>query len=90
MIIYFHAMVILSVLLSSIFVLRWRRGISVHFPIIFVFIPIINLGYLAVANATNVSEAILANSIEYLDGCFLEIFFFLYIINFCKLKLPKL
>ena len=83
-------MVILSVLLSSIFVLRWRRGISVHFPIIFVFIPIINLGYLAVANATNVSEAILANSIEYLDGCFLEIFFFLYIINFCKLKLPKL
>ncbi len=90
MVYYFHATVILSVLLSAIFVLRWRRGISVHFPIIFVFIPVINLGYLCVATATNVEEALLANGIEYLDGCFLELFFFLYVINFCKLKLPKL
>ncbi len=90
MIIYFHATVILSVLLSSIFVLRWRKGISVHFPIIFVFIPVINMGYLSVAMATNESEALLANAIEYLDGCFLEVFFFLYVINFCKLKIPKL
>ena len=74
MIFYFHATVILSVLLSSVFVLRWRRGISVHFPIIFVFIPVINLGYLSVATATNVDEALLANGIEYLDGCFLELF----------------
>ena len=90
MVYYFHATVILSVFLSAIFVLRWRRGISVHFPIIFVFIPVINLGYLCVATATNVEEALLANGIEYLDGCFLELFFFLYVINFCKLKLPKL
>ncbi|MBR1673906.1 MAG: response regulator [Eubacterium sp.] len=90
MVIYFHAMVILSVLLSAIFVLRWRRGISVHFPIIFVFIPVINLGYLCVATATNVNEALTANGIEYLDGCFLELFFFLYVMNFCKLKLPKI
>ena len=90
MVYYFHATVILSVFLSAIFVLRWRRGISVHFPIIFVFIPVINLGYLCVATATSVEEALLANGIEYLDGCFLELFFFLYVINFCKLKLPKL
>ena len=90
MIFYFHATVILSVLFSSIFVLRWRRGISVHFPIIFVFIPVINLGYLSVATATNVEQALLANGIEYLDGCFLELFFFLYVLNFCKLKLPKI
>ena len=90
MIFYFHATVILSVLLSTIFVMRWRRGISVHFPIIFVFIPIINLGYLSVASATNVDEALMANGFEYLDGCFLELFFFLYVLNFCKLKMPKI
>ena len=90
MIYYFHAIVILSVILSGIFVLRWRRGISVHFPIIFVFIPIINLGYLSVATSGSVDEALLANGIEYLDGCFLELFFFLYIMNFCKLKMPKI
>ena len=90
MLLYFHVNLILSVLLSGIFVIRWRRGISVHFPIIFTFIPIINLGYLAVATAQNVDEALLANSIEYLDGCFLELFFFLYIMNFCKLKMPKI
>ena len=89
MIIYFHLAVILSVILSGIFLLRWRRGISVHFPMIFLVIPIINLGYLKVATAENEYEAILANGISYLDGCFLELFFFLYLISFCKLKPPK-
>ena len=89
MLFYFHAMVILSVVMSSIFVLRFRRGISVHFPMIFLFIPIINLGYMKVATSQNIYEALFANSIEYLDGCFLELFFFLYVMNFCKLKMPK-
>ena len=90
MIYYFHGIVVLSVVLSSIFVLRWQRGISVHFAMIFLFIPVINLGYLKVATAQSVSEALLANSIEYFDGCFLELFFFLYVMNFCKLKMPSL
>ena len=59
MIIYFHLAVILSVILSGIFLLRWRRGISVHFPMIFLVIPIINLGYLKVATAVNTYEALL-------------------------------
>ena len=90
MIYYFHGIVVLSVVLSSIFVLRWQRGISVHFAMIFLFIPVINLGYLKVATAQSVSEALLANSIEYFDGCFLELFFFLYVMNFCKLKMPRI
>ena len=89
MIVYFHLTVILSVVLSGIFLLRWRRGISVHFPMIFLMIPIINLGYLKVATAQNTNEALLANGIEYLDGCFLELIFLLYIMSFCKLKMPK-
>ncbi len=90
MIYYFHFTVILSVILSGIFLLRWRRGIAVHFPMIFLMIPIINLGYLKVATAVNIYEALLANGISYLDGCFLELVFFLYLMNFCKLRQPKL
>ncbi|WP_051588880.1 response regulator [Ruminococcus sp. NK3A76] len=89
MIYYYHFNVIFSVLLSSVFLIRWRRDIPVHFPMIFLLIPIINLGYLKVATAENVNEALLANGIGYLDGCFLELFFFLYIMSFCKLKVPK-
>ncbi|MBR1723806.1 MAG: hypothetical protein IJ723_02130, partial [Ruminococcus sp.] len=89
MILYFHATVILSVILSGIFLLRWRKGISVHFPLIFLMIPIINLGYLKMATAVNEYEALLANGISYLDGCFLELIFFLYLMSFCKLKVPK-
>ena len=89
MIIYFHAIVILSVVLSSVFLLRWNRTIAVHFPMIFLLIPIINVGYLRVATSQNIYEALMANGIEYLDGCFLELVFFLYIMSFCKLKVPK-
>ena len=89
MIYYYHFTSIISVILSSGFLLRWRRDIPVHFPMIFLLIPIINLGYLKVATADNVNEALLANGIGYFDGCFLELFFFLYIMSFCKLKVPK-
>lgn len=89
MIIYFHLTVMLSVILSSVFLLRWERSIAVHFPLIFLLIPIINVGYLKVATSQNINEALIANGIEYLDGCFLELVFFLYIMSFCKLKVPK-
>lgn len=89
MIYYYHFNVIFSVILSSVFLVRWRRDITVHFPMIFLLIPIVNLGYLKIATAENVNEALLANGIGYFDGCFLELFFFLYITSFCKLKVPK-
>ncbi len=90
MIIYFHAMVILSAILSGVFLLSWNRTIAVHFPMIFLLMPIINIGYLKVATSQDINEALLANGIVYFDGCFLELVFFLYIMNFCKLKVPKL
>jgi len=90
MILYYHITVILSVFLSGVFLVRWRKGISVHFPLIFLLIPIINLGYLKVATAQNTYEALLANGIEYLDGCFLELIFLLYVMSYCKIRIPKI
>ncbi len=89
MILYFHLTVILSVILSAVFLLRWNRNIAVHFPLIFLLIPIINVGYLKVATSQNIYEALIANGVEYFDGCFLELVFFLYIMSFCKLRIPK-
>ena len=89
MLIYYHATVILSVILSGLFLVRWKKGISVYFPLIFLFIPIINLGYLKLATAHDLNEALLANGIGYLDGCYLQLIFFLCLTNHCKIKFPR-
>ena len=89
MLLYYQLTVIVSFLLSGVFLLRWRKDVSVHFALIFVIIPIIDLGYFRVAAAAELNEALLANSLEYFTGCFLEFFFLLYLMQFCKLRAPK-
>jgi len=49
-----------------------------------------NIGYLAVALSTNLDEAILANKVGYVGGCFVAPLMLLCICSVCNLKLGKL
>jgi len=48
-----------------------------------------NGGYFALATSQNLSEAILANKLMYISGCFLPLMFFIIICELCKLNPPS-
>ena len=89
MVIYYHSVTILSMILSAFFLLWRRRGSAVYLPLVFMLMPIICAGFLKVAEAADIGEALAANGTEYLDGCFMELFLFLYITDFCGLRVHR-
>ena len=51
---------------------------------------ITNLAYLALALSRTVEEAILANKIMYIGGCFFPLILFFSIISICNFRLPRI
>ncbi len=90
MFIYYQIALYLSITLSGLFLWKWNRYISVSFSVVYLLIPIINVGYLRVAAAENLAEAVLANGLVYLCTCFLQLGYLIYICSFCHIKFPRL
>ena len=86
---YYHVMFILSTVLACVYVMRWHKHYNVYFSLMFAFIPIVNLGYVFRIDAVNVGEALLAQKIIYLGGCFLILFVSFYIFRMCRIRIPK-
>lgn len=86
---YYLTLFLASLILTLVFVLIWHKHVDVYYPLIFTLIPIANLGYLMMALATNLEEAILANKITYLGGCFLPLLFTLNTLNLCGIRFKK-
>ncbi len=86
---FYDALFILSAALSCVYVFLWHKHFNVNLSLMFVLIPIANLGYVSLARAHNLEEAIQATQLIYLGGCFLILFITFFIFNMCKVRLPK-
>ncbi len=76
-----------SLVLSGIYMLRWRKHYDVHITLIFTLIPIMNLGYLMFYRARQVEVALNAAKIIYIGGCFLGLVTMLTIFSLCGIRL---
>ncbi len=87
---YYQLALYISITLSGVFLWNWNRHVSVSFTLVYLLIPIINVGYFRVAVSESVGEAVLANGLVYLCTCFLQMSYLTYIFSFCKVKMPKI
>lgn len=86
---YYDIVFALSFFLSILYIHFWWKYYDTNISIIFVLVPIINLGYDFLAHSKDVSSAIIALKITYL-GCFLVFFVTMCMLNFCDIKITKL
>ena len=89
MIYYYLILFILSLLLSSLYAVIWRKRFPVFITCIFILVPISNLGYFMLANAKLVEEAILGIKISYIGGCYANLFLMYTIFTLCNLDIKK-
>lgn len=86
--------VYLTGLLLALGMLLWLKLFdvknSVTQYITLLIIVISNLGFYFVATSTTVEEAIVAQKMTYLCGCFLPVFYFLLVLEICHVELPRL
>ena len=82
---YYLVIFILSVVCYVIFYWKMRANFSVLYLLIFVLAFTSHFGYLAIAMSQNVREALLANKILYVGGCFLPLVGLLLVFSICKI-----
>ena len=86
---YYLVLMILSVLLSLGYALLWKKERSTPLTVLFIMFPLANIGYLIFSLSQNLEEALGAERLVYLAGCFAGYFVMAYILDFCKVEIPK-
>ncbi|MBR1751655.1 MAG: hypothetical protein IJ740_12430, partial [Ruminococcus sp.] len=87
--IYYDIVFAVSVLLCLTYTVIWHKHFDVHITIIYVLVPIANLGYVIFANANSLEAVIAANKIIYIGGCFNILMIMLTCFSLCDIKLKR-
>lgn len=86
--VYYAILFALSLVTAGIYAVIWRKRFSVFITLTYAFVPIANLGYVIIAGAQNIPEAIIGIKISYL-GVFTHTFIMYAIFNLCNLNIKK-
>ena len=86
---YYLVIFILSVICCVVFYWKMRAHFSVLYLLIYVLAFTAHFGYVAIALSQNAREALLANKILYVGGCYLPLVGLLLVLSICKIDLPK-
>ncbi|MDO4538018.1 MAG: HD domain-containing protein [Coriobacteriales bacterium] len=79
----------IAVVLLAGYLFLWDKRLDMHFTLIFIIIPIVNLAYYMISRAQSLEAAIIAIKFSYLDGCFLPLILLLAVLSICDIKLKR-
>ena len=83
------AMFLISLFLALLYAILYKKRFNVFITLIFAFVPIANLGYLYIQQATNINEAIIGIKMTYIGGCYLNLFLVYAILELSDIQLNK-
>ena len=86
---YYLVFFVVSCVLTVILTARWRKRFDVNLPLIFLCVNICNLGYVLYYLSGDLEEAVLANKIIYLGGCFLPLLVLFLVIRLCRFRVSR-
>ena len=68
MTLYYDLVLAASIVMTLMYVFMWHKHFDAHITMIYVLVPVINLGYALLARATTLEEALMANRLTYMVG----------------------
>ena len=86
---YYEVIFGISFLLTVIYVMIWRKHFDLNITVIFILVPIVNLGYYLYANSADKYAAMNAYKIIYIGSCFLPFFVTMCVLNLCEIEVPR-
>ncbi len=87
--VYYLICFIASIVCTLIFTWKCTQQTDVYYTVLFILIPISEVGYLMMSMSTDLKEALLAQKIIYFGGCFLQLAVTLSIFTMYKIKIKK-
>ena len=86
---YYVTLFLISLTLSIVYSFISRKHFSIYITLLYVFIPIANLGYIFTSRATSDEAALIGVKVTYIGGCFMIPIIMLSVFNLCKITIPK-
>ena len=78
-----------SLALMLVYMFSWHKHFDMHITLIFVLVPVVNLGYVLLAGAQTTEAALTANKLSYIGGCYLQLILMLAVFSLCRIKLNR-
>ena len=89
LLLYYRSMVMISIIMVIIYTFVWHKHFDGHFTIMNVLVPVINLGFLLLAQATTLEEGLVGLRLTYLAGCFLILDVMFLVFSLCGVPLKR-
>ena len=59
---------LLSILMTLLYMYKWHKHFDVHIAMVFVLVPVVNLGYVLFSRAQSLDEALSVNMLSFIGG----------------------
>lgn len=89
MTLYYQSMLVLSIVLTVIYILMWHKHFDVHITLMFVLVPMTNLGFVLLSQAQTLEEALAFNKLTYLGGCYGMLIVLFIVFSLCDLPMNR-
>mgnify|MGYP002624774327 CR=1 FL=1 len=86
---YYGATFVVAMVLMFAYLYIWHKHLDIHFTLIYVLVPVENLGYTLFAGAQTLGEALIANKLSYMGGCYLVLILMLAVFSLCKIEVSR-
>ena len=87
--IYYGTLLAISLILLCIYFVVWDKHYNILVTLMFVLVPIVDVGYVLMSAAKDLDGALIANCFVYIGGSYLSLLIMLCILSLCKIRLPK-
>ena len=84
---YYDIALAASLLMTLIYVFMWHKHFDVHITLIFVLVPVTNLGFAMFARTETLDEALMAQRLTYIGGCYLLLLILFSVFSLCQIRL---
>ncbi len=88
--IYYGTLLCISVVLAFIYAYMWHKHFETHITLLFIILPLSDLGHFLGAQAQDTDTAVMAMKITYIGGIFSPLMIMLMVFSLCEIKLSRL
>ncbi|MBR6088286.1 MAG: HD domain-containing protein [Anaerolineaceae bacterium] len=86
---YYTALFCLSFLLTLLYAMQWHSHLDDHLTMLFILIPVINLGYMLMYTNQEAETAMSLLKIVYIGGCFLSWLMWMCVMSLCRIRISR-
>lgn len=86
---YYNAMFALSLVLALVYLFSYHRHFDARITLIFVLVPVTNLGHMLLTQSQSLEAALVANKVIYVGACYLELFLMMAVFSLCRIHLSR-